>query len=205
MFIALLALFVAIGGTGYAITKINGKDIKRRSIPANRVKPNSLTGKQIIEKKLKTVPSAADADTLSGISASGFARGGGTLVRKRVIVPTNTVDAVLADVSNGGELRGSCGTNADQLTLEVENTTSTDRDVSLSGINGFDPPSQISFSARMGPNESSSPVALLGGSAFVSFSIPGRTSITSLTVAHVDLNSGGCHVIITGQTSATVE
>ncbi len=60
--IALLALFVALGGTVYAAHGINGRSIKRGSIPANRLRANSLTGAQIAEDKLGTVPSARTAD-----------------------------------------------------------------------------------------------------------------------------------------------
>jgi hypothetical protein len=51
--VALLALFVALGGTVYAAAKIDGKNIKK----------NSVTGKQVNEDKLKQVPSAAEADS----------------------------------------------------------------------------------------------------------------------------------------------
>lgn len=70
--LALIALFAALGGTGYAAsTVINGKTIKNKSIAgkklknktvtAAKVKGNTLTGKQINEAKLGTVPSAANA------------------------------------------------------------------------------------------------------------------------------------------------
>lgn len=45
--VACLALFVALGGTVYAAGKINGKQIKRGSLPANRIKPKSLGGRQV--------------------------------------------------------------------------------------------------------------------------------------------------------------
>jgi hypothetical protein len=59
--IALIALFVALGGTVYAASSINGKVITKGSIPANRLKPDSLTGAQVNEGLLGTVPSAAKA------------------------------------------------------------------------------------------------------------------------------------------------
>ncbi len=59
MVVALIALFVAIGGTSYAVSQITGKDVKNNSltgkdiknIKGGDVKNNSLTGKDI--KKLK--------------------------------------------------------------------------------------------------------------------------------------------------------
>jgi hypothetical protein len=45
--IAVIALFVALGGSDYATGKINRKQIKPKSIPGNRIKPDTLTGKQL--------------------------------------------------------------------------------------------------------------------------------------------------------------
>jgi hypothetical protein len=78
MAIALLALFVALGGTGYAAVKINGKNIKNKTISGKKVKKNTLTGTQIRESKLGKVPkakvadSAATAGALSGQARAGF-------------------------------------------------------------------------------------------------------------------------------------
>ena len=61
--IAMVALFVALGGTVYASTSINGSDINKHSIPGNRLKDNTVTGAQINLSKLGKVPSAATADS----------------------------------------------------------------------------------------------------------------------------------------------
>ena len=44
---ATLALFVALGGSTYAATKIRGKDIAPRTITAKNVKRGTLTGKEL--------------------------------------------------------------------------------------------------------------------------------------------------------------
>jgi hypothetical protein len=62
MGVALLALFVALGGASYAAVRINGKNIKNRSISGAKLRNNTLTGKQIRESKLGKVPLAAKAD-----------------------------------------------------------------------------------------------------------------------------------------------
>ena len=52
--IALLALFVALGGTGaYAAERISGEQIENRSIAGKKLKPNTLTGRQIKEQTLR--------------------------------------------------------------------------------------------------------------------------------------------------------
>lgn len=61
--VAIVALFAALGGTGYAAATISGRDIQKRSIPANRVVPNALTGNQINESRLGPVPVAQQALT----------------------------------------------------------------------------------------------------------------------------------------------
>jgi hypothetical protein len=61
--VAIVALFVALGGTGYAAATFSGRDIQKRSIPANRVVTNALGGGQINESKLGPVPVAQQALT----------------------------------------------------------------------------------------------------------------------------------------------
>jgi hypothetical protein len=85
--ISCIALFVALGGTVYAGSKISGTTIKRSSLPGNRVKKgslpgnrikrgsvtgtqikkDSLTGNQINESKLGTVPSATSATNATNV------------------------------------------------------------------------------------------------------------------------------------------
>lgn len=63
--VALVALFVALGGTGYAVTKLNGRFLVNRSVPAVKVKYNALGGAEINEANLGKVPAARIADALS--------------------------------------------------------------------------------------------------------------------------------------------
>jgi hypothetical protein len=66
MAVALLALFVALGGSAVAVSgKINGKTIKRGSVPGNRIKRDTLTGRQIREATLGIVPRSALATAAS--------------------------------------------------------------------------------------------------------------------------------------------
>jgi hypothetical protein len=61
MVVACVALLVALGGTGYAATKINGKTLKDRSVPSAKLKRDSVSGSEIREATLQTVPRAASA------------------------------------------------------------------------------------------------------------------------------------------------
>jgi hypothetical protein len=83
LFVAVVALFVALGGTVYAAGKISGKAIKVKSLPGNRLQPRSvpanrlkpgvlsdlvqpgvkISGEEIDTLSLDQVPEAAHADT----------------------------------------------------------------------------------------------------------------------------------------------
>ncbi len=85
--LAVVALFVALGGTAAAkvlITgadvknhSLTGRDIKNRSLTGANIANNTLTGKQIKESSLGQVPRAANAGNagkLGGQSPSAFQR-----------------------------------------------------------------------------------------------------------------------------------
>jgi hypothetical protein len=97
--VAFVALFAALGGTGYAALKVTGKnidngtvtgdDIKNKSLKEKELEPDTITGGRIKESTLGTVPSAqhagsadsagtaakaADADKLGGLAATDFMR-----------------------------------------------------------------------------------------------------------------------------------
>ncbi|HEX4034776.1 MAG TPA: hypothetical protein VHX66_10060 [Solirubrobacteraceae bacterium] len=63
MAVALAALFVALGGSAYAATRINGAAIKRNSLPADRIRHGSITAAQVNLAKLGTVANATHAST----------------------------------------------------------------------------------------------------------------------------------------------
>ena len=95
MVVALIALFVALGGSSYAAITITGKNVKNGSLTGSDIKSGSLTGKQIAngslggaqiagdslgggqinEATLGKVPAAGNADnanTVGGKPASAF-------------------------------------------------------------------------------------------------------------------------------------
>jgi hypothetical protein len=92
MIIALIALFVALGGSGYAAVRINGKNIKNKSISGKKlknrtitgkkVKRNTLTGTEIRESRLGRVPNAAHADDATNASNAAAVRNGAVTASK---------------------------------------------------------------------------------------------------------------------------
>jgi hypothetical protein len=127
--ISLVALFVSIGGIGYAATTITGKnvknssltgkdvknssltgsDIKNSSLSGKDIKNNSLTGSDVLESKLGKVPSAGTADTAGAariaqvkiVTAHGTAPATGT---PPVGTATATCPAGYAVVGGGGQV-----------------------------------------------------------------------------------------------------
>jgi hypothetical protein len=70
-----LAVFIALGGSSYAVVTISGANIKNRSITANKLKKNTLTGLQVRESTLGRVTRARVADNaarLEGFGAADF-------------------------------------------------------------------------------------------------------------------------------------
>jgi hypothetical protein len=75
---ATIAVFLALGGSSYAVSRIDGKRIKSHSITGAKLKRNTLTGRQIREQRLATVPNASRLDKLdsTAFQRSGAAAGG---------------------------------------------------------------------------------------------------------------------------------
>ena len=71
--IAVLALFIALGGASYAATKVNGKQIKKQTIAGNKLKPDTIDGSRINESKLGEVPLAQRAGSAGSADTAGTA------------------------------------------------------------------------------------------------------------------------------------
>jgi hypothetical protein len=86
--ISILALFVALGGSAYAATKIGTKDIKANAITAAKIKKNAVTtpkiksnavtGAKINEGTLGAVPNATNAvnavNATNAVNSTNFSR-----------------------------------------------------------------------------------------------------------------------------------
>ena len=102
MVVAMLALFVALGGTVYAASSFSGKTIRKGSLPGNRLKNNTVTGRQVNEATLGKVPSAASAEVAAkALSANPVAYahiyGDGTVDSRDALNLTNA-NVILANL-----------------------------------------------------------------------------------------------------------
>jgi hypothetical protein len=117
--LALIALMVALGGSAYAGTKINGSQIVDRSISGSKVKKNTLTGAEIKESKLSLIQGR-------GRAVSG----------QKDIVAGDPNDTILK-IPGFGQLIGQCAVG--NLGFLYANTTSShtlEVWTEISGISG---------------------------------------------------------------------
>src|SRR3954469_15966350 len=104
--IALIALFVALGGSSYAALRISGSQIENHSISGKKLKRNTLGRVPIKESRLGKVPRARRADRLGSLS--------GSQLRLRCPAGTEPVSGVCAELSTRrpaayGVARVECG------------------------------------------------------------------------------------------------
>jgi hypothetical protein len=107
--IAMVALFVALGGVSYAAATINGKDIKNKTVAGKKlknktvtggkVKNDTLTGAQVNEGTLGKVPSAASADQAASATNATNA---GTAANASAIADNTVSSAKVQDGSLTG-------------------------------------------------------------------------------------------------------
>ena len=79
--VSVAALFVALGGSAYAVTTLDRNSVKSKHIVNGQVKSadvanDGLTGTDVNESRLGRVPTAADAERLDDLDSSDFARAG---------------------------------------------------------------------------------------------------------------------------------
>lgn len=80
--VAVLALFVALGGSAFAVDdftpkgrpagKIDGSDIRDRSLTSRELKSNSVNGRNVKERSLGPVPRAQNSARLAGQPVTTF-------------------------------------------------------------------------------------------------------------------------------------
>lgn len=128
MAVALLALFVALSGTGYAAAKINGKNIQNGTILGTALKKNTLGSNQINESKIGKVPDAANSDVsktsgnsqlFGGLAPSAFVQGSGKTAAKNTEVAASSTATIL-EIPGLVRIQGTCdGSNALSLTIDA--------------------------------------------------------------------------------------
>lgn len=116
--VAVLALFVALGGSAYAATQlpknsVGAKQLKANAVTGAKVKNGSLTGADISVQTLGTVPSAANAANAAHAASADtatHAASAGTATNATHAVSADTATAATsaasANVVGGVEVKG---------------------------------------------------------------------------------------------------
>ena len=100
--VACLALFVAMGGTGYASGLITGKQVKNCSLTGKDVKDATLTGKDVANESLTGGHLAAGSVSAADVAPDSL--GGGVVNEAQLGPVPHAIDADSAD--NAGKLDG---------------------------------------------------------------------------------------------------
>jgi hypothetical protein len=186
--ISTLALLLALGGGAvYAASKINGKTIKKASMPGNRLKPNTVTGKQVAEGTLGTVPLATSAGSALSAGTATSADSAGSLggLTEKVLrgsLPTSTADTPVANV-DGMAVSMACDPAGTASATFTPSATGLGRIVQ---INSQSTVTSVSFISAASISTGGPPIAI---DAFISWRQPsGR--ITQFQVEITELANG---------------
>lgn len=112
--IAMAALFVALGGTGYAVAKlprnsVGTPQLKKNAVIGSKVRNNAIGGADVNEATLGQVPSAANADALDGLDSTAFQRAATQETQHYVIGGASLVDGDSADRASFFNSNRWCG------------------------------------------------------------------------------------------------
>src|SRR5215213_4300287 len=210
--VSIIALFVALGGTGLAASQL-GKNtvgtkqlkknavttakIKKEAITAAKVRKGTLTGAQINASTLGTVPtatravtaghadSAGDSNTLQGSGADAFVQGSGARAAERRDLGKGETGVTLSVAPGVAELRVSC-TAANQFGLSVTNSSGTTADFSFDpvGVAGVEPMLGV-----MGPGTDTELTTIEDG--HVTWQVATRSTPASIATFDVTFGYGG--------------
>ncbi|MCK9250084.1 MAG: hypothetical protein M0P31_14060 [Solirubrobacteraceae bacterium] len=143
--VATLALFIALGGTTVAATKLHGKDIRRGtitgtqvrsgSVPGSDLRRGSVTGRQVRESSLSLVPRAALADraTLAGHAAA--ADRAGAAGHADTAGRASDADRATTAASAGTATRATSADRADRA-VTADRSTTADRATDADTLDG---------------------------------------------------------------------
>src|SRR5262245_9328851 len=97
--VACLALFVAMGGVGYAALGLKPNSVKTRNIRNEAVTGPKLANGSITSAKLAGGATAPDATKLGGVPAAGYQRFcSGGAIKATIVVDTTGLGANFTDV-----------------------------------------------------------------------------------------------------------
>jgi hypothetical protein len=128
--ISILALFVALGGTSYAVTQlaknsVGNPQLKKNAVTGAKVKDGSLSGTDVDVATLGTVPTAASANRANSAQSATTAASAGTADSARTAGSATTANSAgTADHAGTADSAGTAKT-ADKATTADSATNAT--------------------------------------------------------------------------------
>lgn len=145
---ATIAVFIALGGAGYAATKlpknsVGTKQIKKNAITTAKIRRGAVTGAKVQTSSLGKVPSAAtadNADSLQGSPASAFMRGGGQFFSARRELRVGDTEIPVFTLPGIGPVTAECtmGTTYAAGSFKVTNESGSTMEQTLQYSGGVD-------------------------------------------------------------------
>lgn len=146
LIISIVSLFVALGGTGYAIT-VTGKTVKNNSLTGRDVKNNSLTSKDIKDRSLRVRDFLPGELPGTGGGAPGRTGAAGSALAFARVNGNGTIDAAasknIALVKKTGSGAYCLNYTAGTATNVVAMIDNSGADPSLSRIGGTANPAAV--------------------------------------------------------------
>jgi hypothetical protein len=177
--IACIALFVAMGGVGYAALK--GKDKKKvRAIADQEISKQARSLSVANAQNAATAQSAGNADKLSGVPGSGYQRfcSGGAIKATVVVNTTGASNTNFTNVPGFSCFQPGNLTSSVQLERQAQGQY------------------LVRFVGNSGPNASGSAVAtMVGADGYVNYVLANPSPIPGENVFHVIVHDAGGNVV----------
>ena len=159
--ISLIALFITLGGSVYAATKINGTRIKKHSEPGNRLKDDTVTGRQVEERSLRAVKKAGVAnaavstfhdaainipDSSGTIGTLNVPKAGAYVISAKLVAFDSTANNVTS-----GRCTLQAGADVDTVDFDVTGSSTDDTEmVALQLAHTFGSPGSVVLACQDG-------------------------------------------------------
>jgi hypothetical protein len=116
--ISLIALFVALGGTSYAVIKLPPRSVGNRELKSNAVTSAKIRARGLV----KRVGGLGPADTIA-VLPSGYTPANRTMSAAAMVTGTAAVTSGRLDIEKDGQLRWSGGPSGDPNFVSLDNVS----------------------------------------------------------------------------------
>lgn len=181
MIVALVAVILSLGGTSYAAVTMSGKQLKKRSVPADRIVGNALTGAQINEARLGIVPLANLAKSADQAKVAGTAQTAQSATTAKSADSAKTADsAKSADDAKALQGRGPAAFMASQVRLVTAQSAPVATDTAAD-VSAACNPDEKAIGGGAAWQTAAGNVSTLHAPIQVSMPLPGTAGVDTMT------------------------